>query len=448
MGLAAGLRSLLLLAALALLTACAGPRYTVDDGRRLDEALLSQLRSYGEGERRLRPAIARSAQLRDAECDKQWELPFAVATSEGWSEDERVAWVRSLGVDERLAVLAAAPGSPLKTGDKLVRVGQQEGLGEALLEALAALRDAGQPFGVTLSDGRRVQVQPFEVCRGYTRLAPPNTPRLQDYHWLLSLHPLELMEGPLSEDQALWVVLWTQGLSEVGGARMKTYHYGSQFIGTLYNLATLASGLKGAALAAEGALKAARSAAGAVASELLKQQLVEQGKALALQKIREGLADAASQLSRQQVLTALQQAAVNRGSLSGVSRIAATVFDRADAWAYARMGRLGANPLAAFSLQQQLMQRGAASNAIALDAERLSALTQLAQAQGLREAALALLGGVQPEELQRSLAAMPLASAPRRFSYDSPDDPGASPYAQGLVEALIAMPVESGRKPR
>ena len=57
MGLAAGLRSLLLLATLALLTGCAGPRFTVDDGRRLDETLLGQLRSYGEGERRLRPAI-------------------------------------------------------------------------------------------------------------------------------------------------------------------------------------------------------------------------------------------------------------------------------------------------------------------------------------------------------------------------------------------------------
>ena len=44
--------------------------------------------------------------------------------------------------------------------------------------------------------------------------------------------------------------MWTQGLSEEGGARMKTFHYGSKIIGTLYNLVTIASGLKGVSLAA------------------------------------------------------------------------------------------------------------------------------------------------------------------------------------------------------
>eukprot|EP01136_Pigoraptor_vietnamica_P031752 Opistho-1_new@92704 len=227
-----------------LLAACAGPKYTIDDGRKVDEALLSSIRAYGSGEQSLRPAIARTAALQDPECDKQWELPFAVATSYGWAENDRVAWVRALHVDERLTVVAATHDSPLKPGDKLAKVrGQQDEDSERLLATLAEARDDGRDFSVTLSNGRNIVIKPFQVCRGYTRLAPPNTPKLQDYHWLLSLHPLEITQADLSEDEALWVVLWTQGLSEEGGARMKTYHYGMKIAGTLYNLVTLASGL-------------------------------------------------------------------------------------------------------------------------------------------------------------------------------------------------------------
>ena len=72
---------------------------TVDDGRAVNEELLGNIRSYGAGERALRPAIARSAELKDPDCATQWELPFSVATSYNWNKDDRVAWVRALGVD-------------------------------------------------------------------------------------------------------------------------------------------------------------------------------------------------------------------------------------------------------------------------------------------------------------------------------------------------------------
>lgn len=428
-----------------LLGACAAPpRYTVDDGRQVDAALLGQIRAYGAGERSLRPAIARSAALQDRDCDRQWELPFAVATSQGWSDNDRVAWVRALGVDERLSVVAVAPGAPLQPGDKLLRVaGVQSEDGTQMLAALAAARDAGRPFALQLVGGRSLSIAPFEVCRGYTRLAPPNTPRLQDYHWLLSLHPLEITQAELSADEALWAVLWTQGLSEEGGARMKTYHYGTSIAGTLYNLATLASGLKGAALAADAAVKAAKSAAASVASELLKQQLVEQGRALALQRIREGLADAAQQLSRAQVLDAMQQAAANRGSLTGIARIGATVFDRADRWAFERAGRLGANPLAGFTLHQKLVERGLSANALIFDVERLDALNKLAAAQGLEPEVLAILRGLRPADLVLALGAMPLASAPEAFAFESSSDPGAGRFSRGLIDAMLEIPAES-----
>lgn len=439
---------LLLIACLALLTGCAsGPKFTVDDGRPVNETLLAGMRAYGAGERLIRPAIARSAALKDKDCDKQWELPFAVATSAGWSEVDRVAWARALQVDERLTVIAVTQDSPLPLGSRINQVASQASDdGERLLEALAEARDNGKPFTVGTPGGKGVRVVPFEVCRGYTRFAPPNTPQLQDYHWLLSLHPLEVLEAEPTPDEALWAVLWTQGLSEEGGARMKTYHYALKIGGTLYNLATLASGVKAAALAADAALSAAKSAAANVASEIVKQQLIEQGKALATQKIREGLADAAQQLTRQQVVSVMQAAAANRGALSGVSRIAATTFDYADAWAFTRMAALGAPPLAGFTLHQKLLQRRLASNAFVFDADRLAALNKLASARGFEAEVVAILGGLRADALLAQIGAMPLASAEASFSFDNPDDPGAGRFSRGLIDAMLEMPAESARK--
>jgi hypothetical protein len=435
-----------LIALLALLAGCAsGPKFTVDDGRKVDEALLDGMRAYGAGERLIRPAIARSAALKDKDCDKQWELPFAVATSEGWSDNDRVAWARALQVDERLTIIAVTQDSPLPMGTRLNRIGNQSSDGgEKLLEWLAEMRDAGKPFNVGTATGKTVLVQPFEVCRGYTRLAPPNTPQLQDYHWLLSLHPLEVTQAEPTPDEALWAVLWTQGLSEEGGARMKTYHYALKIGGTLYNLATLASGVKAAALAADAALSAARSAAANVATDLLKQQLIDQGRALAMQKVRDGLVDTATQLTRQQVLSVMQAAAANRGSLGGISRIAATAFERADAWAFSRMAALGAPPLAGFTLHQKLLERSLASNALLFDADRLAALNQVAAARGFEREVTVILGGLRPDALVAEIGAMPLASKQGSFSFDSPDDPGAGRFARGLVDAMLDMPAETG----
>ncbi|MCV2351338.1 hypothetical protein [Paucibacter sp. Y2R2-4] len=441
------MKSLLSLLLCLLLAACAAPKYTVDDGRKVDETLLANIRHYGAGEQSLRPAIVRSAGLKDPECDRQWELPFAVATSYGWAENDRVAWVRGLQVDERLTVVAAAPNSPLNLGEKLQAVaGQKEEDSEKMLAKLAERRDEGKPFFVTLSNGAQRAVTPFEVCRGYTRLAPPNTPEMQDYHWLLSLHSLEYSQIQPSEDEALWAVLWSQGLSEEGGARMKTYHYGSKIVGTLYNLVTLATGLRGAALAAEAAITAAKQAAQTVASEIIKQQLIEQGKALAAQKMREGLIDAARELTKQQVMNGLQAAAVNRSSLSGVARIGATVFDRADQWAFERIEKLGGNPLAGFSLHQKMLERSLSGNAFALDMERLESLSKLAQTRGIDEQVQAILRGFKASDLALEIGAMPLASAPDAFSFESPTDPGSGRFARGLIDAMLDIPTESGSK--
>lgn len=439
----AGLRWCLWLGVCALLGACAAPKYTVDDGRKVDEALLGRIAAYGQGEQALRPAIARTSALKDPECDKQWELPFAVASSQGYADDDRVAWVRALGVDERLTVVAAAPGSPVRKGQRIVDIaGTHDSDAEALSNELQSRRDAGRPFKLTTADGAKLEVHPFEVCRGYARLAPPNAADTQDYHWLLSVHPLEVGQANLNEDEAVWVVLWSQGLSEEGGARMKTYHYGTKVVGTLYNLFTIATGLKGVAMAADVAMKTAQNLASTAATDLLRQQIIDQGKALAAQKLREGLTDSVRLMAQQQAVTALQVAAKNRASLSGVARIGATVFDRADAWAYDRAARLNANPMAGFTLHQKLVERGWAMNAFVFDAERLDALTKVAEAQGQGQAVVAALGGIKPSMLTFELSGMPLASATRAFTWEDASDT-ANPFANGLIEGAMDIPLET-----
>lgn len=433
---------------LALLGGCAGPKYTVDDGRKVNEELLGHIRTYGDGENLLRPAIVRSAQLKDSECDKQWELPFSVATSYDLDEDDRVAWVRALGVDERLTVIARASDSPLQLRDKIEMVGGfSEINSDDMLLRLAELRDRGGPFEVKLATGKVHRVEPVQVCRGYARLAPANAPKTQDYHWLMSMHPLEVAKADFTEDEALWLTLWSQGVSEEGGARMKTYHYGTKIAGTMYNLFTIASGLKGAAIAADAAIRTAQSAAANMASDLLKQQLLDQAREYATAKVRGELMSAVRSLTQSQVVGAMQQAAANRGSLAGVAWVASTVFDKADAWTYRQMEKLHANPLAGFTLHQKLIELGLASNAMVFDQERLTALSKLAEQKGRGDEVVAILGGFKPQDLVAAIPDMPLASKPVGFSYDSPDSlNGAPAQALGLIESMLSMPVASAKK--
>lgn len=431
-----------------LLGGCASTStFTVDDGRAVNETLLRNLRDFGTGERALRPAIARTAALADKACDKQWELPFSLSSSLGWSADDRVAWARALGVDERLTVVAASADSPLAPGERIVSMGGQrrEEDPDRLLEQIGRLRDRGEPFFVRTAKGVDVEVSPFQLCRGYARFAPATAPRMQDYHWAMSIHPLPLTQVALTDDEALWVVLWSQGLSEEGGFRMKAYDYTTSLASNLFSIASLASGVKVATLAAEAAAKAAQSAAASAATEFLKQQLVEQAKAYAARRIREGLTDAAEAMTRAQVVSAMQKAAVNRGALRGVSRVAATVFDRADAWAFERAVQLQANPLAPFTLHQKLIEADLTENAFVLDIERLTALDVRARQRGLGEQVQTVLNGVAPASLEREITAMPLASAREGFSWEAAAASADDPFARGLIDAMLRTPAQSSR---
>ena len=361
------------------LGACSTVQYTVDDGRKVNEILLANLRALGHGERALRPAIARSAALNDPDCSRQWELPISVATSFEWEEDDRVAWVRALQVDERLTVVAAAPDAGLAVGDKIVEIqGYKKKDSNKMLAELASLRDDGDPFQVKTAAGKTATLKPFQVCRGYTRLAPPVTPGYQDFHWLMSVHPLDIFRPQITPDEALWMVLWTQGLSEEGGARMKTYHYSKEIVSTLFEVASLATGLNAAAQAAKVAVNQAAQAAAAAATKAA-------GEAAAKAAIEEAARRLAEQAAQDYVKKVGEEVAKSVGRQAGnvlrdtfMARVGMSVSSLS--WvAHHRLRRrrplgLGtasassaATPWRAPRLHQKLLDQGLVSNAFVLD---------------------------------------------------------------------------------
>lgn len=335
---------------LAALTGCA-TRLTVDDGRPLDSQLITRMRAFGEAAAALRPAIVRSRAVAGSGCDTQYELPFDAMTTYGMDDpDVKVAWVRALGIDENLTVIAADRSAGLRAGDIVTEVDGYGGRNKLkMADKLTEARDRGVPFDVKLAEGDRVTITPIQVCRGHVLLAPPLEPELQRYHWRESVHPLEVVARPLTADEAEWIVLWTQGLSEQGGARMKTYAF---VVGSVKWLSVLGLGFatSAAAASAHAAAGAGASASGHVAGIHLA------GQAASL----------------------MTQSAANQASLSGVSGVAAGVFDQADKWAFDNMRRLGMNPKAGLALHDQLIAQGAAGNAFLLDRQRLAAMRVLA----------------------------------------------------------------------
>jgi hypothetical protein len=335
---------------LAVLSGCA-TKLTVDDGRPVDSRLIADMRAFAEAAAAVRPAIVRAAAMADSGCDKQYELPFDVMTSYGVADDDtKVAWARALGVDENLTVIAADRSSDLRPGEIVDEVdGYKSGNKLRMAKRLAEARDRGEPFELKLASGEKLTVSPLRLCRGHVLIASPLDPALQRYHWTESVHPLEIFHQPLTADEAEWIVLWTQGLSERGGARMKTYAF---MVGSVKWLSVV--GLGFAASSAAASARASAATAGSSAG----------GQAAATQ-----LAGQAASL--------MAQSAADKASLSGVSGVAAGVFDRADQWAFEQMRRLGMNPRAGLSLHEKMVAQGAAGNAFLLDEARLAKMRAL-----------------------------------------------------------------------
>jgi hypothetical protein len=197
-------------------------------------------------------------------------------------------------------------------------------------------------------------------------------------------------------------------------------------------------------MAAETAVKAAQTAAANAISDALRKKLMDEAAAMARNQVRDQLSVIARHVSQQQAMTTMEIAAANRGALSGVAWIAGTTFDKADAWAFQRMIALNADPMAAFTLHQKLIDLSLPANAFVFDAERLAAVSRLAEAQGRGEDAVAILNGVRPDTLQLNVADMPLASASDSLGIFGADAEAAPrPQIFGFVDALLDMPLES-----
>lgn len=348
-------RSLIALCALSapLLTGC-GTSLMVDDGRKLDDKLLAEMKQYGSAVKVLRPAIVKSAALKDEECSKQYELPFDAWTSDGIrSDDIKVAWLRAVGVNTDVSILATDGTVPLAAGDIITEVGGYSSKHSLkVFTELTERRDQGKPFRLKLRSGKELTITPVQVCRGRVTPSLPLAASVQSYHWSAVSHPHELFAASLTPDEALWVVLWTQGLSEVGGARMKGYALAVGAVKwTAVAAITVASG--GAIAAAGGAAAAGGTGLGAMAGQMLA-------------------INAAGQ-----VATGLASAAANRASLSGINGIAAGVFDKADRWAFEQARKIGSDPRAGLTLNDKLIQKGWTANALALDTERLNQMRSL-----------------------------------------------------------------------
>jgi hypothetical protein len=417
-----------LMACTSLLGGCANMQYTLDDGRRVDETLLANIRIYGKASQALRPAIVRSAALDAVACETEWELPFDFATSDGLTTPERVAWVRTLKVDERLTVIAVAPAAALGVGDKIVDIeGYRSDSGRKMSEVLAERRDEGRSFQVTTSGGRKLRVEPVRVCRGRAMIAAPGKPAAQDYHWSYSIHPLEIFRQDLTADEALWLVLWTQGLSAEGGARMKAYQYGFVPASVVVGIASLLSGVGAVAQAAQaGGATAAASQAG-----LFVAKTAVTGVAL--------------DIAQQQSASMMEASSRNRANLKGVAWVGGTVFDEADRWSFARMPKLGGDPLAAVTLHQKLIQAGSADNAFVLDAARLPRLQAAAEEARLGPRMVRLLNGEESPAAKKkaddTIAELTVEAMPQASKALTARTAGDLPLPPLAMES--AMPAQS-----
>lgn len=384
-------------ATLLLVSGCATPVYTVDDGSPVDEQLLSEIRLFGKGHEALRPGIVKTALLADKDCDTQWELPFAVASSYDLPKEKKIAWVRGLAVDERLSVIAATHSCGLAVGDKIEELnGYKRENTEKMHEELTDLRDSGDPFDVKLAGGKTVRISPVKVCRGHVEIAPPESDVGQEYHWLKSMHPLSVFTQTPTPDEALWIVLWTQGLSEEAGARMKLYHYGLKFTKAAIKVASVASSVGTLAGAANTVAASTASAAGNAAAQAAAKALAQQVADSMRQKMIESAQTLLKQQAQEIAIDSIKASAIFKNSLSGISWVAGTGFHMADQWAFDRMAALGADPVAAFTLHYKLASNAFAQNAFVFDEERLQLIGEIARKKEMGDKMALALSGEDP----------------------------------------------------
>ncbi|WP_199052567.1 hypothetical protein [Aquitalea sp. ASV15] len=433
-----------------LLAACSSTAYTVDDGRKVNQQLLSNIKLYGQGERVLRPAIVRSATMNDQQCAKRWELPFSVASSYLVEDKtDRVAWVRGLNVDERLTVVGAAPASGLAIGDKLTQLdGYHTDDSEKMLKKLEALREDGSAFPVVTDKGKTITINPVQVCRGLIRLAPPTAPYSQSFHWEKIVYPLEIFNPALTEDEALWMVVWGQGVSEEGGTRMKSYAAARWVIDKTITVASLAmSGgaiyQAGKAASTQIMAQASSAAAQAATNEIAKQAATEAAKQAAEAAAKAYLEKTAAEISKKvatQTASTVAESYIAREGFAVdlMDRVAATSFDDADAWAYTRMSQLHADQMSGASLHYKLFSHNYIHNPFILDKSRLDSLNSFVKSKNGEAELKSVISGGQKDNIPLLVGDMPEANPVK--TYEDTMLPAATTLPADATHALLEMP--------
>jgi len=175
---------------------------------------------------------------------------------------------------------------------------------------------------------------------------------------------------------------------------MKTIKFAVTTASIVSGVGAVANAAQGAAaqIAAQQASNAATSAAAQQASKFLAEQAMDAARDKALVALKEIAKTQAQDIA----LDSMKSAALFRSSLSGISWVAGTGFYMADEWAFKRMQKLGANPLAAFTLHYKLASTANAQNAFVFDEDRLEDLSVLAADAGIDANAKNILAGNDP----------------------------------------------------
>jgi hypothetical protein len=96
------------------------------------------------------------------------------------------------------------------------------------------------------------------------------------------------------------------------------------------------------------------------------------------------LKEAAKAIAQESATGAIINAGLFKSSLSGVAWVAGTGFYMADKWTLNRMEKMGADPIASYTLHFKLASKGLADNAFVFDEERFANMVHVCRGKRIR----------------------------------------------------------------
>ncbi len=209
----------LVIAPLFALVACASPNLTpvVDDGRRVDPAREELARTSMQTFWDLLDPTYASRALVETGCTRM-RRPLVLPMSLLYIADEtdRLLASRHFALDTQVRIAWAPPDLGLQHGAILAAVG-----GKTDPVEMQNLLASGQATRLQTVSGKVVDVAPYEICEGLVDTPTATQPDDAIHTTAFHRYRLELWKGGMSKEERLWVVVWSQGLSFVTGARQR-----------------------------------------------------------------------------------------------------------------------------------------------------------------------------------------------------------------------------------